>query len=314
MGESAGTLPALAPTIFRALGCSVIAIGNRTNLIDFLLRREFGSLAPPPSPSLRSTGVETASERNTGIESRRKEYEAMDMAALKKLEKDANTEDEQKAREFFAQCQAVRETYWPHWAKKDLWSETEFAALCCGLVPDERGKPGDPGKSRSGSFQTIAIERANDDIRRGTLSRTLAFVPRNDADTAATLYGTARHYVPAVASEWAASRFDSFPSLLLTAVRERARMTQEPAVNSTSLGGSLNRFPLELRAAIEAFDAVRNDAAALAGRSPRKAIEAWLQQNRPELSANALDRIATIANWQPGGGAPKTPGGITDPT
>jgi hypothetical protein len=73
-------------------------------------------------------------------------------------------------------------------------------------------------------------------------------------------------------------------------------------------------YPAELRAAIEAFEAVRNDEVALAGRSPRKALDAWLQQNRPEITANARDRIATIANWQPSGGAPKTPGGITDPT
>lgn len=287
---------------------------NRKALIDSLLRRKFGSLAPPPTPTLANStaGADTACYIN--IESSRQEFEAMDTKALQELVHEANKEDARKASEFAAECHAIRETYWPHWAKKDLWSETEFATLCCGFVPDERGKPGDPGKARSGDFDTMDINRANDDIRRGTHSKALVFVPRDDADTAAIMYGTARHYVPAVASEWAASRFDTFPLLLLAAVRERARKVQEPAVNSSSPGGSIDRFPVELRAAIEAFDAVRNDAAALAGRSPRKAIEAWLQQNRPELTANALDRIATIANWQPSGGAPKTPGGITDPT
>lgn len=67
-------------------------------------------------------------------------------------------------------------------------------------------------------------------------------------------------------------------------------------------------YPPELRAAIDAFEAVRDNAKAQAGRSPRAAIAAWLKNNRSELSESARDRIATVANWQPNGGAPKTPG------
>jgi hypothetical protein len=46
----------------------------------------------------------------------------------------------------------------------------------------------------------------------------------------------------------------------------------------------------------------------LRGRSPKAALLAWLETNKPDLSANARERIATVANWQPTGGAPKTPG------
>ncbi len=198
-------------------------IVNRKELIDFLLRRKFGSLAPAPPPTLASSIGEANGARDNSIENSRAEFEAMDTTALQQLVDDANKEAASKEREFAAQCHAMRETYWPHWAKKDLWSEIEFATLCCGLVPEERGKPGDPGKARSGDFHTIAINRANDDIRRGTLSKTLIFVPRHDADTAATMYGTGRHYVPAIAVEWAASRFDTFPPTLLDAVRNRAQ-------------------------------------------------------------------------------------------
>lgn len=67
-------------------------------------------------------------------------------------------------------------------------------------------------------------------------------------------------------------------------------------------------YPPELQAAIEAFQAVHGDPRATSGRHPKQALSEWLASNRPELSANARDRIASVANWQPGGGAPKTQG------
>lgn len=66
--------------------------------------------------------------------------------------------------------------------------------------------------------------------------------------------------------------------------------------------------PAELHAAIEAFSAVYLSPAATMTRSPKNALLAWLEQHKPELSSNARERVATVANWQPTGGAPKTPG------
>lgn len=82
------------------------------------------------------------------------------------------------------------------------------------------------------------------------------------------------------------------------------KMTGAPAVNAADLSG----LPAELRAAMEAFKAVQGDPRATAGKSPKKALEEWLTANKPELSAGARERIATVANWQREGGAPKTPG------
>lgn len=70
---------------------------------------------------------------------------------------------------------------------------------------------------------------------------------------------------------------------------------------------TIGTYPEQLRAAIEAFEAVHSDAVALRGRSPKTALLEWLEQHKPKLSANARERIATVANWQPTGGAPKTP-------
>jgi hypothetical protein len=67
-------------------------------------------------------------------------------------------------------------------------------------------------------------------------------------------------------------------------------------------------YPPKLRAAIEAFEAVSRDPAATATKSAKNALLAWLAEYKPELSINARDAVATVANWQPQGGAPKTPG------
>lgn len=76
---------------------------------------------------------------------------------------------------------------------------------------------------------------------------------------------------------------------------------------NTSAPEAIATYPDELRAAIEAFQAVHTDPARLRGRSPKTVLAEWLEKNKPELSASARERIATVANWQREGGAPKTP-------
>ena len=67
-------------------------------------------------------------------------------------------------------------------------------------------------------------------------------------------------------------------------------------------------LPAELCAAIDAFDALRSNPALTNKRTPKSAVKQWLKERRPELSENARERIATVVNWQPQGGAPKTLG------
>ncbi|MDA3913116.1 hypothetical protein [Oleiagrimonas sp.] len=69
---------------------------------------------------------------------------------------------------------------------------------------------------------------------------------------------------------------------------------------------AIKTYPAELRAAIEAFKAVHGNLTALRGKSPKQALLAWLEKNA-DLGANARKRVATVANWQPQGGAAKTP-------
>jgi hypothetical protein len=193
-----------------------------------------------------------------------------------------------------AKLDAERLQAWPYWAKQDLWSHAEFAEICSGRPP------GEPNRTEQDQF---AINRSSETIARGTHAGTLPFLGRDDQDTASRMYGNHRHYRPLEAAVWARKRFNTFPGALLNAlgIREQENTHEAPPLD-------LSTFPQELRAAIEAYQAVRFDIGATSGRSPRTALRAWLTENRCELGANAIDRIATVANWQPSGGAPKTPG------
>ena len=59
------------------------------------------------------------------------------------------------------------------------------------------------------------------------------------------------------------------------------------------------RYSRELVVAIKAWDAVTTGGKG----SPRKALDKWINANHDYLTDKAKDRIATMINWKPGGGA-----------
>ncbi len=65
------------------------------------------------------------------------------------------------------------------------------------------------------------------------------------------------------------------------------------------------RYSAKLAAAVSAWQAWEETK----GRTPKQAILAWLQVHAADfgLSGSAISDIATIVNWKPEGGAPKTP-------
>lgn len=75
-----------------------------------------------------------------------------------------------------------------------------------------------------------------------------------------------------------------------------------------------SRYAPKLAAAIKAWQAVTDPA----GKHPKQALTKWLRENAAAFGLSdedgkpnetGIDEIAKVANWQPGGGAPKTPGG-----
>ncbi|WP_100638218.1 hypothetical protein [Marinobacter salexigens] len=74
-------------------------------------------------------------------------------------------------------------------------------------------------------------------------------------------------------------------------------------------------FSAEIAAAIRAWEAIQ-DPELRKGKTAKAAATEWLETNYRELglmhngkrSGSAIERIATIVNWETSGGAPKTPG------
>lgn len=73
------------------------------------------------------------------------------------------------------------------------------------------------------------------------------------------------------------------------------------------------RYAPKLAAAVQAWQAVRDTK----GRSPKQALEKWLREHAADFDLTledgspnntGIEDAAKVANWQPGGGAPKTPG------
>lgn len=75
------------------------------------------------------------------------------------------------------------------------------------------------------------------------------------------------------------------------------------------------RYAPKLAAAVKAWQAAESES--LSGRSPKQALVKWLRQNAAKYGLSdedgkpnetGIEEAAKVANWQPGGGAPKTPG------
>ncbi len=77
------------------------------------------------------------------------------------------------------------------------------------------------------------------------------------------------------------------------------------------------RYAPKLAAAVKAWLA-SGDESATRGKSAKQALMKWLREHAPEFGLSddegkpnetGIEETAKVANWQPGGGAPKTPSG-----
>ncbi len=80
------------------------------------------------------------------------------------------------------------------------------------------------------------------------------------------------------------------------------------------LDPSNSRYAPKLAAAVRAWQAVTDPV----GKHPKQALAKWLRENAAEFdltdeegkpNETGIEEAAKVANWQPGGGAPKTPSG-----
>jgi hypothetical protein len=94
---------------------------------------------------------------------------------------------------------------------------------------------------------------------------------------------------------------------------ERRALAKGTEANATYLDQSHPRYSPKLAAAVRAWLAVDDPK----GKSPKQALESWLTAHASEFAltkedgtpnTQGIDECAKVANWNPKGGAPKTPG------
>lgn len=75
-------------------------------------------------------------------------------------------------------------------------------------------------------------------------------------------------------------------------------------------------YPPKLAAAVRAWQAVTADPIAIAGKSPKRALEVWLRKHANEYglankdgkpNEQGIEEVCKVANWKPQGGASRTP-------
>ncbi len=86
----------------------------------------------------------------------------------------------------------------------------------------------------------------------------------------------------------------------------------EPLSPTDYLDANNSRYAPKLAAAVKAWQAVTD----AGNKHPKQALTKWLREHAAELSLSdeegkpnetGIEEIAKVANWQPGGGAPKVP-------
>ena len=87
----------------------------------------------------------------------------------------------------------------------------------------------------------------------------------------------------------------------------------EPETQRDYLDRKHERYAPKLAAAVSAWE----NAKVTSGKSPKSQLLKWLREHAAEFgltdeegnqNQQGIEEVAKVANWQPGGGAPKTPG------
>lgn len=88
-------------------------------------------------------------------------------------------------------------------------------------------------------------------------------------------------------------------------VNTKAKTLELPAPDF--LNPSNPTSPRELRASVEVWQTITSQNMHDKGKSIKSVAKEVLNESYKDLSESAKDRIATVVNWKPEGGAPKTP-------
>jgi len=286
--------------------------------IDDLLRRRFGTLAPPPVTTLRNPRSAEAAERARAIDLARAEYEAMTPTQLQDLIEKVRRDDaeainaksiEEDQALFFNQPHANAD--YAYWSRMAIWKLDEGIALSLGKNPADVNM--DSLEGDGGEYILAALARSpfrKEYMRRYELvSRALAVHDLRDPTRPETFL------------TWALNTFDSVPAELVEQVRARgkhiadmqaltlrvAELKAQLATNGTVTkdswpwGGYETKWLRKLAAAAQRYwvnyDPSDPDTAAT-----NKTVSDWLQNEQavPDRVAQIMAQILRADGIRPG--------------
>lgn len=196
-------------------------LGRKQDSIEYLLRRRFGSLAPPPTLNLSGSGPDKGAQQHfETIQAARAEYEALTTEQVEALAASARKEDadllraklKKEEQELFFNLPSATADL-SYWAKMATWSLDEAVALSLGKNPtvvNSVRMSGERFVPEAWSYSQFPKEY----VRRREL-----------ALRASAAYELDDPVKPQRFLDWAVDHFDSIPAALTDAVRAREVVT-----------------------------------------------------------------------------------------
>lgn len=195
-----------------------------------------------------------------------------------------------------------------YWRLCDELSVYEAALLIAGRSPSKLGNVEQLPSNKQPKGYEAAKTASRNALRSGKIRGTIerAFDDRSNGPPEAII-GSIDLYSSRV-------EVDSLKTWLIDRGFQRGFFFPTPIEAPNYLDPANRRYAPKLAAAVRAWQAVTDPV----GRHPKQALIKWLRENAAEfdltddegnLNETGIEEAAKVANWQPGGGAPKTPGG-----
>lgn len=200
--------------------------------------------------------------------------------------------------------------YWRLCEQLDI---VQAALLVCGHDPsvDQSYVEGWTPENRPPGYEAAKTAISNA-LRKGLIEG--QFIPLYDYDTNGNPCGEIEHSIDLTASK---VEVESLRSWLAGRGFHTGFFFPIATDTPNYLDPDHPRYAPKLAAAVKAWLA-SGDESATQGRSAKQALTKWLRENASEFGLSddegkpnetGIEETAKVANWQPGGGAPKTPGG-----
>jgi len=197
------------------------------------------------------------------------------------------------------------------WGLCDELSIVQAALLIAGRDPstDASYIEGWDAEKRPVGYEAAKTAISNS-LRRGAISGKL--IPIYEHDINGNECGTVEDSIDLAKSR---IEVESLRTWLAGRGLKTGFFFPEPRALQEYLDPTHPRYAPKLAAAVLAWQATGNEA--LSGKSPKQALLKWLREHAAEFdltdddgkpNETGIEEAAKVANWQPTGGAPKTPG------